>query len=203
MTFASIFKIQANCSTNISITFNYAVPYQMCKNRLCKLHELRYAFAYLISGNSTQSSTIADFALFSTRRLDVSFYESNLALKSCQIIINIDPFYKVKTMYHNLLKEQFESRIRHCCNNADTTYILIWKILYVSAFEAEKECAKLGGHLPAVCSFDELSLLETILLGLRFDKSSSPHIIPTRFYPFMGAYLSPNRLSICKVNMPI
>ena len=50
-------------------------------------------------------------------------------------------------------------------------------------------CNKLGGRLPRDSSFEELSFVESLLLGARYNPDLTPVPSPFRFYPGSGAYI--------------
>ena len=169
----------AACFTTIYDKGNYAGLYYCLNPTLCfASHDKTYI--------------IPNIELFLGRWITILALNSIAQHQSCKVIMDINPF--VPMSY--LIQSNEEVRKDRCCDSA-SIYFNIWRQPQrLSYAEAEHICNQMGAELISPSSLEELSLLENIMVGSRFDKGQQFHLSPFRLYIFSGIHIGKKVLSI-------
>ena len=170
----------------VSINFTYSVPTQMRQSGF-RHNEQEYAQKRVICVGRSDSAQFVEFSLYLER------YALIKALpvagnQTCQAKLSFEPLYPIS----RLLPALYESVESPCCENQSVYHYVIWKDMSLSWTDAEAKCNDIGGHLPLAASHEELSLLEHVILGTRFNSGKTPHVSPIRFHPHSGVFLGFN-----------
>ena len=100
-------------------------------------------------------------------------------------IINFSPFI----VHHHYVYGQY--------GGDDTTYYyVIWEYKIQSWREAEERCQSIGGHLPIMTTHEEMSFLENVVMGTRFNSPRQPFLSPIRIYPYAGVFIGNHVTSV-------
>ena len=138
-----------------------------------------------VSDNLTTKAV--EFSLYLRRYVDM-MVKSAPENQSCQMKLSFDPFYPI----NQLIPSTYKYVRSPCCDKQMVYHYVFWKAMSMSWFDAYYKCNEVGGNLPLAASHEELSLLEHIILGTRFNSGEIPHISPIRFYPYSGVFLGFN-----------
>ena len=113
----------------------------------------------------------------------------------CDIIVDINPFYRIRDIldvHHHYIDGP-------CCGEDTIYHYVIWEYVKQSWGKAEERCKKIGGHLPTVSTHEEVSLLEHLVLGTRFNITRPPFLSPIRLYPYTGVFLGIKTSEVCSI----
>ena len=133
--------------------------------------------------NQNQSFNLIDpAAIYMARLVLMQFITGNGTL-----LVNFNPFIP----FNSLLPKNYRNERTkvECCDEQMALYYLLFAKRDASWHDDERLCNSIGGKLPIFTTQEELSFVESILLGPRYDPNLVPLPSPFRFYPGSGAYL--------------
>ena len=104
------------------------------------------------------------------------------------IIMN---FLPIKHVIPDTFNFQF-----HNLDDYSTKYYIIWEHMNISVIEAQKRCETVGGLLPMPVSQEDISTIETLVMGTHTNK---PFLSSFRLFPLMGIFLGFNGSSVSMI----
>ena len=136
---------------------------------------------YCLQDNQTIS--LFDPTIYMTRFIAVRFLKEGNGV----LMIDLNPFIP----FYTLLPQFYVSTsvFPTCCQGSLGLYYVIFIQRKTDWYRDEQICNKLGGRLPRHTSFEELSFVESLLLGATYNPDLTPVPSPFRLYPGSGHYL--------------
>ena len=152
------------------------------------VHNLQYNMFF----TQPHALTLSHLYVFGMRWLFVQPLKDTLIQEGCKFTIDLNPFYPLKDamdVHHHYVYGQY--------GGDDTTYYyVIWEYKIQSWREAEERCQSIGGHLPIMTTHEEMSFLENVVMGTRFNSPRPPFLSPIRIYPYAGVFIGNHVTSV-------
>jgi len=143
---------------------------------------------------------VTQLTLFSKGSLFVSLIGTNQSLSKCSLTIDINTYFRTDHLLKNNIFTSAKNMDWYKIPLLDTLeYFVFWVTSKINAREAKNVCTSLEAKLVSPCTLYELSLLQYIVLGLKFNQESYSHASPIRMYPYWGVFIDAEALKLCKV----
>ena len=146
----------------------------------------------------SKHTVIYDLQLYYVRTVylqQISAEASTGKQPTCPLHMDITPDIEIG----DLLRHHHTIVDKPCCSGRppETMYYVLWTKSSghsgrLSWTEAERFCNGINGHLPSVTDEKQLSILENLVLGTRFDTNRTVFYNPTRRHQRMHIYIGLN-----------
>ena len=174
----------------VTVSFFYTVPFRERSVKFSTDELLAYQHKVKLCPSGTRKRYQVQFSTYAERHIFLAPIDDTgfNVPKPCPYILRINPFFPIK----HVLSAFHHYTDGTCCDADVGRYYVSWRYQHVSWVEAKDRCESVGGHLPTVDTEEELSLLEHVVLGTRFNSGMAPYLSPIRLYPYTGVFLGIN-----------
>ena len=146
--------------------------------------EIMYYSHLHVCLSTTTDLHITDYGIFSRRMVVIM---PDYTLDMCLFKLKFNPFIPINAS----MIDSYHSVSTGCCEvDIAAMYFVVWKYAEMSWLEADTVCRSGGGRLVRVSTMEDLSIMEHLAMGTRFDSQRTPFISGLRLYPYTIVYMN-------------